>query len=64
VKIVSFTKQQHKMINEINTNLQIDRKINNQTNNLQTSINLYPNKIKGVIITCFNDCLECSGIVC
>jgi hypothetical protein len=46
VKIMSFTKQQHNMISEIDTNLQIERKINNQTNNLQTSINLYANKIK------------------
>jgi hypothetical protein len=64
VKIVYFTKQQHNMISEIDTNLQIDRKINNQTNNLQTSIHLYANKIKGVIVTCFNDCLECNGIAC
>jgi hypothetical protein len=64
VKIMSFTKQQHKMISEINTNLQIERKINNQTNNLQTSINLYAKKIKGVIVTCFNDSLKCDGIAC
>lgn len=37
---MSFTKQQHNMMNEIDTNLQIERKINNETNNLQTTINL------------------------
>jgi hypothetical protein len=39
---MSFTKQHNMIIiSEINTNLQIEIKISNQTNNLQTSINLY-----------------------
>jgi len=61
---MSITKQQHNMMNEIDKNLQIERKINNETNNWQTTVNLYANEIKRVIVTCFNDCLECNGIAC